>query len=48
MDAIVKDCFYLINSENIGSPGMRKVNSPPSFKDIGVALMLVEPGRKLL
>ena len=48
MGAIVKDCFYLINSENIGRPGMRTVNSPTSFKGIGVALMQVEPGRKLL
>ena len=46
--AIVKDSFYLINSENIGGSGMRTVKRPTSFKDIAVALMQVEPGRKLL
>ncbi len=46
--AIVKDSFYLINSENICGSRMRTVNRPTSFKDIGVGLMQVEPGRKLL
>ncbi len=46
--AIVKDRFYLINSKNICGPGMRTVKRPTSFKDIGVALMQAEPGRKLL
>ena len=46
--AIVKDRFYLINSENICGSGMRTVKRPTSFKDIGVALMQAEPNRKLL
>ena len=41
--AIAKDRFYLINSENICGSGMRTVKRPTSFKDIGVALVVVSP-----